>query len=174
MDHTELLAPIIKQLKTGAFLTTKVGSLINTMTIGWLTIGRVWNTDLVTVYIRISRYTYDLIQNSKYFTISFPYPNDKLDKIKEWGELSGRNYDKLRLNDIEATKQVNSVIIKDCNIHIECEKIYDQIMEAKSLDPQLYNEFYNDKHDYHHIYYGKIVALYRNNKIDLLKKISIY
>ena len=167
MNTADFLAPIFNQIKTGAFLTTKVGNQINTMTIGWLTIGQVWGTELVTVYVRFSRYSYDIIQNSSYFTISFPYQGDKLDKIKEWGERSGRDYDKLKLCDIEATKVVNGVIIKDCNIHIECEKIYNQIMDPKALNPELLAHYYGNQQDYHHIYYGKILSIYNDNKLEL-------
>jgi len=55
MINYELLQPLLKQIKTGAFLTTKAGKDINTMTIGWMTIGQVWNEDVVTVCIRFSR-----------------------------------------------------------------------------------------------------------------------
>ncbi len=167
MNIYEYLDPIFRQIKTGAFLTTKVGNQFNTMTIGWLTVGRVWEIDVVSVYVRFSRFTYDLIQNSDFFTISFPYPNDKLDKIKEWGERSGRDYDKLKLSDIEATKSVSGVVIKDCNVHIECEKIYQQIMDPKALKAELLEEFYGDQQDYHHIYYGKIIDIYFDNKLEL-------
>ena len=168
MTNTDLLTPIFKQIKTGAFLTTKLGNQINTMTIGWLTIGQVWNTELVTVYVRLSRFTYDIIHNSKQFTISFPYPKDRLEKIKEWGEVSGRDQDKLKLSDVEATQIVDGVIIKNCHIHIECEKIYDQLMDIKNLDHHLVEEFYGEQQDFHHIFYGKILDIYTDNKLDVL------
>jgi len=167
MINYELLQPILKQVKTGAFLTTKLGNQINTMTIGWMTIGQVWNEDVITVYVRFSRHTYDLIQNSDCFTVSFPYPKSKLDKIKEWGERSGRDYDKLTMKDVSATKNIDGVRVNDCNIHIECKKIYNQIMDPKYLDKSLHKDFYGDVGDYHHIYYGKIVDMYAEEKLEL-------
>ena len=167
MIDYELLKPLLKQIKTGAFLTTKLGNTINTMTIGWLTIGQVWNEDVVTVYVRFSRYTYDLIQNSDTFTISVPFPNKKLEKIKEWGENSGRDYDKLTVNDIDATKEVEGVTIRNCLLHIECQKIYDQIMDPRHLNKELLTTFYGDEGDYHHIYYGKIVDIYLEKQLEI-------
>jgi len=167
MIDYELLQPMLKQIKTGAFLTTKMGNQINTMTIGWMTIGQVWNQDVVSVYVRFSRHTYDLIQNSNCFTISFPAPKAMLDKVKEWGEKSGRDYIKLNVKDVTATKSVDGVVIDGCDIHIECEKIYDQIMDPKKLNNKLFAEFYGDSGDYHHIYYGKIIKMYAEEKLEL-------
>ena len=167
MIDTKLLEPIIKQIKTGAFLTTKVGNQINTMTIGWMTIGRVWETDLVTVYVRFSRYTYDFMENSNCFTVSFPYPEGKVNELREWGVKSGRDCNKLTNSDVLAARTVDGTVIKGCNVHIECEKIYDQIMDPKKLDPELHESFYHDEGDYHHIYYGKIVEMYIEDDLSL-------
>ena len=160
MQEYQLLEPLFRQIKTGAFLTTKLGNKMNTMTISWMTIGRVWEVDLVTVYVRFSRYTYDFIENSDYFTISLPYPKDKLAELKLWGEKSGRDITKITTDNILSTKTVDGVIIKGCNIHIECQKIYDQVMDPRKLDKDLLTEFYDEKGDYHHIYYGKILEFY--------------
>lgn len=167
MIDYKLVEALLRQVKTGAFLTTKVGNQVNTMTISWLTLGQVWNLDVVTVYVRFSRYTYDLIENSKNFTVSFPCPRTKIKELKEWGERSGRDYKKLTMTDIISTKAVDGVLIKDCNIHIECEKIYDQKMNSKQLAKDLLQEFYDEKEDYHHIYYGKIVDMYLEERLSV-------
>ena len=159
-----LLPAIINQLSVGAFLTTKVGTKTNTMTIGWLTIGKVWSIDVATVYVRFSRYTYDLITNTDFFTISVPLPDDKLSEIELWGTKSGRDIAKLSMENVSAAKSVEGIVIKGCYIHIECEKIYNQIMEPHHLDAELYNQFYSDDGDYHHIFYGRIKDLYIEGK----------
>ena len=167
MIDYKLVEALLKQIKTGAFLTTKVENQFNTMTIGWMTLGQVWNQDVVTVYVRLSRYTYDLIENSNHFTISFPYPNKMLKELKEWGEKSGRDINKLTMTNVSSTKSVDGVIIKDCYLHLECEKIYDQKMDPGHLQPDLVQQFYKDSEDYHHIYYGKIIDMYIEERLEL-------
>ena len=167
MIDYQLLEDVVKQMPKGAFLTTKISNQTNTMTIGWLTIGRVWEIDLITVYVRFSRYTYDLIENTKYFTVSIPDFKGKADKLKLWGETSGRDYEKLSMNDIIPTKSVDGILIKGCQIHIECEKVYDQPMDPFHLDTKLRDAFYGDEGDYHHIYYGKIIDMYKEEGLEL-------
>lgn len=44
---------------------------LNTMTVSWGAFGQLWNMDMVTIYIRKSRYTIKFLERENYFTISF-------------------------------------------------------------------------------------------------------
>ena len=57
----------IKQLSKGALLTVKDEDKVNTMTIGWGTLGRVWNKPVFTAMVRYSRFTHELISNADSF-----------------------------------------------------------------------------------------------------------
>lgn len=53
MDFTNNSAEVIKQLgKEGAFLTSKYNGKVNTMTIGWGSIGVIWRKPVFTVLVR--------------------------------------------------------------------------------------------------------------------------
>lgn len=151
---------LLNQVRAGAFLTTKDGYRVNTMTIGWLTVGRVWNEELVTVYVRKSRYTYDLIENSKSFTISVPLTKTLTKELSLWGTESGRDIEKLNTSNVLPTKTVDGILVKGCHLHIECEKIYQQAMDPSALNDKLYKQFYQGNEDFHTIYYGKIIEMY--------------
>lgn len=157
----KLLAELVKQVKVGAFINVKSGDKTNTMTIAWLTIGSVWNTDVVSVYVRDSRYTYDLIEKSDSFTVSFPHTKEMLDKIAQWGKESGRDFPKLNKFNSSSAKFVDGVVIDDCNIHIECEIIYKQVMDKNALEKKLHDRFYPEGSAYHTIYYGEIKGMYQ-------------
>jgi len=43
---------------------------LNTMTIGWCQLGRLWNLPVCTVYVRPERYTYQFMESHDYFTVS--------------------------------------------------------------------------------------------------------
>ena len=53
-DNKDLMAQLIK----GAFLTVSVDDEVNTMTIGWATIGHMWRLDVFMVAVRDSRHTF--------------------------------------------------------------------------------------------------------------------
>ena len=87
---------VIEQLPKGALLTVKSKDKLNTMTIGWATLGRVWNKPIMTVLVRFSRFTHDIISDSDSFTVSFSFDGSLKQAIGVCGEKSGRDMDKLK------------------------------------------------------------------------------
>ena len=61
------VAEMLTQLPLGAFLTVKSGDRVNTMTIGWGTIGFMWGKPIMTVMVRYSRHTHQLIKTPPIF-----------------------------------------------------------------------------------------------------------
>ena len=61
---------ILETVGKGVLLTTKVGDRVNTMTIGWAQVGRLWALPVCTVYVRPERYTYQFMESHDYFTVS--------------------------------------------------------------------------------------------------------
>ena len=66
----------------------------NTMTASWGGIGFLWNKPVVYVFIRPERYTFEFIEKSEYFTLSFLGEEHK-DAHKVCGSKSGRDMDKV-------------------------------------------------------------------------------
>ena len=54
-----------------ALLTAGTLDKFNTMTIGWLTAGIIWGKDVITCYVRPSRYTYEFIKTMIYSPLAF-------------------------------------------------------------------------------------------------------
>ncbi len=162
IEFSEDLNKVLKQLPKGAFLTVRNNDKVNTMTIGWATFGIIWNKPIMLVAVRKSRYTHNLISNSKDFTVSIPIEKNLEKGLEYCGEHSGRDVDKVKkcgLTYTEADK-VSSPIIKECDYHYECKIVYDQFMNKEGLDGTIKNEYYaND--DYHVYYFGEIVASYK-------------
>ncbi len=63
---------ITEALKKGVFLTTKVGNKVNSMVIEWGHIGRIWNRPVFVAYIRVNRYTRELLDQNPEFTVNIP------------------------------------------------------------------------------------------------------
>lgn len=164
INFNELSKEMLQQLQKGTFLTVKNGDKLNTMTIGWGSIGIMWNKPILMVPVRYSRYTYGLIDQSQDFTVSVPLKGDMASELAYCGTKSGRTVDKLKqlgLTIVEA-KKVNTPIIGECQLYFECKIVYKQAMDPKMLDIEIKDINYaND--NFHVLYYGEIVSCYLTN-----------
>ncbi|MGV8983709.1 flavin reductase family protein [Clostridium sp.] len=145
----------------GAFLTVKSGDKINTMTIGWGNVGYVWNKPIFTVMVRKSRYTYDFMENSDNFTVSIPLSKNLKSALAVCGSRSGRDIDKFKECNLtlEESKNVDTPIISECELHYECKIVYKQEMNPELLSKDIVEKSYKTG-DYHTLYYGEIVETY--------------
>jgi flavin reductase (DIM6/NTAB) family NADH-FMN oxidoreductase RutF len=159
VDCMAVYETVMKQIKEGAFLTVKAGEALNTMTIGWATIGFAWRKPVMMVMVRNSRHTYGLIEKAGDFTVSVPF-GDMKKAIAFCGTKSGRDLDKFKTCDLKTVsgRKVDSPIIQIPGVHFECRIVY-----KNAIDPALltldYDSLYPEK-DYHTLYFGEIVACY--------------
>ncbi len=160
-SYLENLDSIMESLTKGAFLTVKSDDSINTMTIGWATIGFVWRKEVFMVAVRDSRHTFNLIEKSNDFTVTIPTDESSKDAVMFCGTKSGRDYDKFIECGLQTRKAVtvDSPIIDIPAIHYECKIIYKSAMDNTNLDEKL-EKLYPAK-DYHTLYFGEILACYQ-------------
>lgn len=156
-----MLKDVMEQLQKGAFLTVKSEDKVNTMTIGWGTVGFIWQRPIFMVMVRPTRYTFDLIEATDTFTVSIPIYEDLKKELAYCGMKSGRDEDKIRNLGLRlvAGQKVDTPIIADCSLHYECRIIAKQAMNQEVVLPEI-DEKYYPKQDHHRVYYGEIVACY--------------
>lgn len=126
VDIAQAAKSILEQIPKGAFLTVKDGSRVNTMTIGWGTIGRMWNKPVFMVMVRYSRFTYEIIEKSSAFTVSVPLNGKFKEALAVCGSKSGRDVDKFKECGLKAVpgEKVDVPVIEGCDIHVECRILY--------------------------------------------------
>ncbi len=159
LDYMAIAESAMKQIKKGAFLTVLSSAGLNTMTIGWATIGFVWQKPIFMIAVRDSRHTFEIIERAVDFTVSVP-SGDMKGAIAFCGSKSGRDYDKFKeckLSTAEAQKTA-SPIIQIPGIHFECKIVFKAPMDPVLLD-ESYEKLYPEK-DYHTLYFGEILACY--------------
>ncbi len=79
--------------KEWMLITAGVLENFNMMTASWGGMGYLWNKPVAFIFVRPERYTYEFIEKSDYFTLSFL---GKLRKVYNiCGSKSGRDIDKL-------------------------------------------------------------------------------
>jgi flavin reductase (DIM6/NTAB) family NADH-FMN oxidoreductase RutF len=154
-------AEAMQQIVDGAFLTVKAEDALNTMTIGWATIGYIWNKPIMLVAVRLIRHTFGIIEQADDFTVSIP-STDMAKELDFCGTRSGRDVDKFeacRLP-VAPAQRVGSPIIAVPGLHYECRIVYKTAMGPAHLSPELAQGFYAAE-DYHTLYFGEIVDCYR-------------
>lgn len=161
--YLENIDTLMDNLIKGALLTVKANGKVNTMTIGWATIGHIWRKEVFMVAVRDSRYTFEFIENSDTFTVTIPTDSQYKKAIAFCGTKSGRDYDKFAECNIKTAdaRTVASPIIDIPGVHYECKIIYKSTMDPAFLDEQL-DKLYPAK-DYHTLYFGEILSCYRTN-----------
>lgn len=162
IDIREYAGEIIKAMHLGILLTTKVGEKVNSMTIGWGTLGVVWEKDVFVAYVRDCRYSRELLDKNPEFTINVPMGDFKKKILGICGTKSGRDMDKISLAGltlVEAEK-ISVPAIKELPLTLECRVLYRQEQESNQLDDDLKKSFYTIETGDHIVYYGEIVAAY--------------
>lgn len=149
--------------KGGAFLTVRQGDKLNTMTIGWGTIGYIWRLPIFTVLVRHNRYTYQLLKDNDSFSVSIPLDDSLKNQLAFCGSKSGRDIDKFNACKLspQPAQVISTPVIAECPLHYECAIVYAQPMELGSLSPEVQQNYYQDQ-AIHTIFYGKILASYLN------------
>ncbi len=136
----------------------------NTMTIGWGSIGTMWNYPYVSVVVRPTRYTYEFMEKYEDFTVS-AFPAEYKRALSYLGTRSGRDEDKLAATNLTPTAslKVQSPSFEESELTIECRKIYTSDFDpSRFVDPEI-DKNYPVK-DYHRVYYGEILQIFGTDK----------
>ena len=145
--------------KKWALLTAGELDNFNTMTVSWGGLGTIWNKSVATVYVRLSRYTHEFMDNNDYFTVSF-YPDDKKKTLAVLGSKSGREMDKINGSGLTPVKAGESVSFKEAEITLVCRKLFRQRVELSNIPEEIVKACYGSG-DPHDMYIGEVVGIIR-------------
>ena len=136
----------------------------NAMTIGWGALGNLWGHDVntLTVYVSESRYTQQMMENCKYFTV-MTFDESRKDILAYMGSHSGRDEDKAKALGlhIQYTEQGAPYYQEAYEVY-ECELIYKAPFDMNNMiGPG--KEFYSNRPNtkVHHMYIGRILSAKR-------------
>ena len=167
IDAFDYAGQICKAMKKGILLTTRAGEKVNTMTIGWGKIGIEWNRPVFIAYVRETRYTKQLLEETGEFTVNIPCGDVDSKILSYCGTKSGRDTDKIR--DLGLTLVDSDVVqapgIGQLPLTLECKVIYKQQQDLTRVPQEILTRFYpaldeTGFRDYHIAYYGEIVNAY--------------
>ena len=155
---------IMEALPKGILITTKAEDKVNTMTIGWGTLGIEWGRPIFISYVREHRYTYEMLEKNPEFTINIPLGEVEKKILSVCGTKSGRDMDKIHELGLtlEESEMISVPGLKELPLTLECKVIYKQAQDLSKLETSYKEKYYSDDipGDYHIAYYGEIVNAY--------------
>ena len=133
----------------------------NTMTIGWGMLGSLWNKPVFQIFVRPQRYTFELLEQTKEFTISISKSNFQ-DGILYAGTYSGRDADKFKELGVTLvdSEKISVPYIKEFDVSIECKVIYQDCLKPELIPEDVKKTFYPGN-DFHKFYIGEVLAVHK-------------
>jgi flavin reductase (DIM6/NTAB) family NADH-FMN oxidoreductase RutF len=131
----------------------------NTMTVGWGSLGAMWNRPFAQVVVRPTRYTREFMERYDTFTLT-AFPDRYRAALNLLGTRSGRDGDKIAASGLTAiaSTKIAAPGFAEAELIIECRKIYSQDLDpARFFDPTIDANY--PKKDYHRVYFGEVMAI---------------
>lgn len=171
IEPLDYATEICSALPKGVLLTTAAQGRVNTMTIGWGTLGVDWSRPVFTAYVRTGRFTHEMLAANPEFTVNVPLGEFDRSILGAAGTVSGRDEDKVaRLGLTLVDPEVVSVpAIAELPLTLECRVLYTQDQQVELLPPDIRERMYpagvpstacGANADAHTVYYGEIVSAY--------------
>ena len=160
-DAFDYAGDIFNAMKKGILLTTKSEGQINTMTIGWGTMGVEWGLPIFVAYVRGSRHTHQMIENSGEFTVNIPIGGCDPQILGICGTKSGRDMNKIQALGLTLEEPLNCGVpgIKELPLTLECKVLYRMEQTLDTIPQDILDRYYPNG-DHHYAYYAQIVGAY--------------
>ncbi len=159
-DFFDVLQETLVKLENKGLLLV-AGDPPNPMTIGWGTLGPIWSKNVFTVLVRPVRHTFSLMETAEDFSVCV-LPDQYRKELAFCGTRSGRDTDKVKACGftMERCLSANARFIAESDIHFECRIIHRHLLDPATLHPSIDKKYYPLR-DYHMVYYGEILGIYR-------------
>ena len=152
--------PFRKFADEWALVTAGTKEKFNGMTIGWGTMGTLWSTPVVTVFVKPTRYTAQFVEKSDYFTVSF-YDKKYKKALGIMGSKSGRDCDKVKEAGLTPKFLENGITFEEAKETFVCKKIYFEQMHRDKIPQFAIEKFYEpaDSEPPHYMIVGQLVEV---------------
>lgn len=161
----EIPGNIIRMIDDHWMLITAGDSIqkgaFNTMTASWGGLGVLWGKPVSFIFVRNERYTYQLLEKSNYYTLSFYAPKYRPVLKDIFGTLSGRDKDKVKLSGFTPLDTGFGAGYAEASLILCCRKIYGgKIAEENAAESERKEWYFNGSKDYHKMYIGEILSVW--------------
>lgn len=152
-----------------AILTAGDYNTRNSMTVSWGFMGTLWGKKVICVFVRPTRYTFSLMEDSERFTLSF-LPEKYKTQMKLMGTKSGRDIDKYKESGLEPVYDTDSGVsyIKNSNVVFKCKKLYSDYFKKESFfDQDLLKNYNEELTDLHKFYIAEVTSILKDEEYEI-------
>lgn len=142
-----------------ALVTAGQKDRYNTMTVSWGSLGTLWGKPVATVYVKPVRYTWNFLNDYRYFTISFFDEKYRKDLLT-LGSKSGLHGDKVALTDLHPFECRESMAFQEANTILYCKKIFSQDLDKSRMPEDVIKQYYS-KEAPHRMFIGEVEEVFR-------------
>ncbi len=135
-DKTFVQNPFHQFHKRTALLTAGGISNYNSLTIGWGTIGVLWQRPVMYVYVKPERYSFKFMEENEYFTVSF-YGKKHRKQMGLFGSKSGKDIDKVKEANFHPVNLGESVTFEEADETYVCKKIYSHEIDYDKIPEEI-------------------------------------
>lgn len=143
--------------KEWALLTSGPINKHNSMTISWGEMGTLWNKNVVTVYVKPCRYTYQFMEDNDLFVVSF-FDESYKNALSIMGFKSGRDVNKDELSKLTPMEYKGVTIYQEASLILICKKIYFNDLLIENIPGEAIEQHYQ-KEKPHRMYIGEVVEI---------------
>ena len=158
---------ILQAIGKGVLMTTKADGQVDTMTIGWGTMGIQWGKPIFIAFVRGCRHTKGMLDKNPEFTVNIPLGEIDPKILTFCGTKSGRDTDKFAALGLhtEDPEVISVPGIRELPLTLECRVVYTQQQVPEAFLSEKFRKIYpadsqNIHDDFHTAFYGEIVSAY--------------
>lgn len=155
IDPSEIKGNVFDRIgKQWMLITAGKPEKFNTMTASWGGLGVLWNADVSFAFVRPTRYTFEFLEQEKYYSLSFLGMGERR-ALQICGSKSGRDVDKVKEAGLTPVFDAPAPYFEQTELSLVCRKLYTQDLDpSRFLDPALESNY--QSRDYHRMYVGEI------------------
>ncbi len=125
----------------------------NTMTASWGYIGEMWGQRSAIAVIRPQRYTFEFIENSDYYTLSF-FSEKYKKELSYCGSHSGRDVDKVKECGFTPVITSKGIYFEEADMVLFCRKVYSSDLRPENFKDKAIIDKWYPQNDFHRAYFG--------------------
>lgn len=131
----------------------------NSMTISWGCFGELWGKPITQVFVRDSRYTYEFMDKSPYFTVCF-FEKKMRPQLMRLGGESGRDIDKMKNSGFTPVYLPHGIAYEEAVLCLVCRTMYaHNFTEENFYDKDVFKEIYGNG-GHHREFIAEVVKAY--------------
>ncbi|MDR1800256.1 MAG: flavin reductase family protein [Lachnospiraceae bacterium] len=131
----------------------------NTMTASWGEMGVLWQRNVLTIFIRPSRYTKEFVDANETFTVSVLKEGYR-EALNYCGTVTGRGINKIGESGLTLVQTGDSVAFEEARLVFVCKKIYEYWLDPESFIIKDDIDTFYPKKDFHRVYVGEIQKVF--------------